>query len=142
MSEFDNERILDDAILYAVDVLKLQFPLKVFQKDIVRSVINNHFSVSNAKTGSGKSISYLVLPFIFKYLRANNFLGDLSNKCCVIIYPFLALISDQLHIMSSVYVMVLMLSTSKGVYRLLSLGTRRLMTYGIIMQFKKTQKMI
>lgn len=74
--------LLEDAIVFAVNTLKPNFLLKDFQKDIVVSVVKNKFSVTNARTGSGKSFAYMLLPYVFKYLRINKYYDSFVGRCC------------------------------------------------------------
>ena len=85
---------MDEAILRAADVLKYE-PLKEEQRKAIAGFLSGQDVFVVLPTGYGKTVCYSCLPLAYDIFHATE------GSIIVIISPLLALISDQLTVLSN-----------------------------------------
>ena len=76
---------------------------KNFQKEVINSYINNKDCFCVAPTGSGKSLTYIIAPFMFELLKNPKvqLCTDNLTTVAIIIQPLVSLMKEQVTKMNS-----------------------------------------
>ena len=87
---------IKDAIHHGLGCLNLEINLRPFQFDVIECYTLSHDVFCIAGTGSGKSMTYILAPFVKDYRRRHEEVTkDTLQSIVIIIQPLKALMKDQ-----------------------------------------------
>ena len=69
--------------------------LRAKQEEVIRSFVKGNDVFVSLPTGSGKSLCYWVLPFVFNFLRKR------TDSIVIVVSPLVALMKDQVNILET-----------------------------------------
>ena len=87
---------MEDAISHGIKCLSLPITVKDFQKDVIASYMLGKDCFCTAGTGAGKSLTYILCPFVSDFKSHNKCVTrDNVQSVALIIQPLKSLMKDQ-----------------------------------------------